>query len=113
MTEQSPANDHREGADRPGSAHPPLIEVDVTAEPVETADVAPKIKPPVMTHQLRRLTLYFLVGVVVLALAIMAAGLALHWFDTDFAKTILQTVVSPLLGALAAVVGYLFAERKE
>jgi phosphate/sulfate permease len=53
--------------------------------------------------------LWILVGIVGGALALVVAGMAFHWFDADFGKTLIQTVVSPVLGALAAVVGYLFA----
>lgn len=87
--------------------------LDITNEPVASGQVPLKFMAPTMTHQLRRKTLNIMVGLVTLALLIIVVGLALHWFDSDFAKTLLQTVVSPLLGALAAVVGYLFAERKE
>jgi len=82
----------------------------VTDEPVESN---PTVKlAPQPTHQLRLWTLWILVGIVGTGVAVVTAGLAAHWFDTDFAKTILQTVVSPVLGALSAVVGYLFADRK-
>lgn len=82
----------------------------ITDEPVESN---PTVKlAPQPTHQLRLWTLWILVGIVGVGIAVVTAGLAAHWFDTDFAKTILQTVVSPVLGALSAVVGYLFADRK-
>jgi hypothetical protein len=86
----------------------------VTDEPVESSGTTVLTPPtPKPTHQLRRLTLGILVGIVASGLVSVCVGLAAHWFDQDFAKTIIQTVVSPVLGALSAVVGYLFADRKE
>jgi hypothetical protein len=38
--------------------------------------------------------------------------MAFHWFSEEFAKTLLQLLIPPLLSAFAVVVGYLFAERK-
>ncbi|MFJ9782229.1 hypothetical protein ACIRSS_21775 [Amycolatopsis sp. NPDC101161] len=89
---------------------PPAREV-VTNDPVEVGQTI-GVEKPQKTHQLRLWTLWILVGTVGAGLVLIALGLAMHWFDTDFAKTILQTVVSPILGALSAVVGYLFADRK-
>jgi hypothetical protein len=103
-----------EPVDKSTSSGPILVSSHVvTNDPVESGDtigLKPTAKP---THQLRRLTLLILVGIVSFGLLLMTVGLAFHWFDQDFAKTIIQTVVSPLLGALSAVIGYLFAERKE
>ncbi|MEU4675092.1 hypothetical protein AB0F91_45930 [Amycolatopsis sp. NPDC023774] len=55
---------------------------------------------------------FTLVIVSIVSIAVITAGMAWHWFDSDFGKSILQVVVGPVIGALAAVVGYLFAERK-
>ncbi|WP_146060411.1 hypothetical protein [Amycolatopsis sp. CA-128772] len=83
----------------------------ITNDPVESGKTV-EVGTPQKTHQLRLWTLWILVGIVGAGLLLVALGLAAHWFDSDFAKTILQTVVSPILGALSAVVGYLFADRR-
>ncbi|WP_326567411.1 hypothetical protein VSH64_37080 [Amycolatopsis rhabdoformis] len=62
---------------------------------------------------LRISILWMLFALVVFSIFMIALGMACKWFDSDFGKSILQVVVGPVIGALAAVVGYLFAERKK
>jgi hypothetical protein len=99
-----------------GSAEPSdasgLRNVSVNQE-VGTSDVVDvRPLPPKPDDKLRYLMVICLFSLVLAALIVVVIGLGTHWFNDDFGKTILQTVVSPVLGALAAVVGYLFAERK-
>lgn len=62
--------------------------------------------------RLRRLLLVLLFALIIVALAMICLGLAIHWFDTEFGKTILQVIVGPAVGAIAVVIGYLFGERR-
>jgi hypothetical protein len=86
----------------------------VADEPVRAGGVPIDVRrvPRKPDDHLRLITLACLVGIVLAGLLSVLVGLANDWFADDFAKTLIQTVVSPVLGALAAVVGYLFAERK-
>jgi hypothetical protein len=67
---------------------------------------------PVPEDQLRRWSLVGIGSVIVLSLFVVALGMAFRWFSEEFAKTLLQLFIPPLLSAFAVVVGYLFAERK-
>jgi hypothetical protein len=88
------------------------LSVDQEVNTTEVADVR-SVPPPKPEDTLRLMTLRGLFGLIAGSIIVIVFGLAFHWFGEDFSKTIIQTVVSPILGALAAVIGYLFAERKQ
>jgi hypothetical protein len=62
--------------------------------------------------KLREWVLKGLAGAFLVGIFVMSLGQGLHWTDSEFAKAVQQSVLSPLIAAGGVIIGYLFGQRR-
>ncbi len=110
-----PPDDVFFAVDTPDDQPEPLVHLTEIATPSgEVPGAGPTHQLETEEHEdkLREWVLKGLAGAFLVGILMMSLGEGLGWTDSEFAKAVQQSVLSPLIAAGGVIIGYLFGQRR-